>query len=68
MLDKRIFFLLKNSLKHLENFMKTYYVFSIGFNDIYYGNKKFYLIFILHSKMCIRLVHEINSLINCIIK
>ena len=33
------YFSLKNSLEHLENFIKKYYVFSIGFNDIYYGNK-----------------------------
>ena len=33
------YFLLKNSLNHLENFMKKYYVSSIGFDDIYYGNK-----------------------------
>ena len=33
------YFLLKNSLKHLENFMKKYHVLPIGFDDIYYGNK-----------------------------
>ena len=33
------YFLLKNSLEHLENFIEKYYVLSIGFSDIYYGNK-----------------------------
>ena len=33
------YFLLENSLEHLENFIKKYYVFSVGFNDIYNGNK-----------------------------
>ena len=33
------YFLLKNSLEHLENFIKKYCVFSIGFDDIYNGNK-----------------------------
>ena len=33
------YFLLKNSLEHLEYFIKMYYVHSIGFDDIYYGNK-----------------------------
>ena len=33
------YFLLENSLEHLENFIKNFYVSSIGFNDIYYGNK-----------------------------
>ena len=33
------YFLLKNSLEHLGNFTKKYYVFSIGFDDIYHGNK-----------------------------
>ena len=33
------YFLLKNSLEHLENYIKKFYVFSVGFNDIYYGNK-----------------------------
>ena len=33
------YFLLKNSLEHLENFIKMFYVSSIGFNDIYYENK-----------------------------
>ena len=44
------YFLLKNSLEHLENFIKTYYVFSIGFNYIYYGNKnmKRFKIFIVN--------------------
>ena len=33
------YFILKNSLQHLSNFIKKSYVFSIGFDDIYYGNK-----------------------------
>ena len=33
------YLLLKNSLEHFENFIKKYCFFSVGFNDIYYGNK-----------------------------
>ena len=33
------YFLLENSLEHIENFIKKYYVLPLGFNDIYYGNK-----------------------------
>ena len=44
------YFLFKNSLEHLGNFMKKYYVLPIGFNDIYYGNKnmKRFIIFIIN--------------------
>ena len=31
------YFLLKNSLDHLANFIKKFYVLSVGFDDIYYG-------------------------------
>ena len=47
-LKMKEYFLLKNSLEHLENYMKRYYVFSIGFNDICYGNKN-----IKRLKICI---------------
>ena len=33
------YFLLENSLLHLESFIERYYVLSIGFSDIYYGNE-----------------------------
>ena len=33
------YFLLENSLEHIESFIKKYYVLPLGFNDIYYGNK-----------------------------
>ena len=44
------YFLLKNSLEHLENFIKKYYILPIGFNDIYYGNKNMtrFIIFIIN--------------------
>ena len=44
------YFLLENSLEHLENFIKKYYVFSVVFNDIYYGNvnMKRFIIFIVN--------------------
>ena len=45
------YFLFENSLYHLFNFIKNFYVFSIGFDDIYYGNKnpKRFKICILYS-------------------
>ena len=42
------YFLLKNSLDHLENFIKNFYLLSVGFDDIYYGNKN-----IKRFKICI---------------
>ena len=33
------YFLMKNSLDHLSNILNKFYIFSIGFIDIYYGNK-----------------------------
>ena len=44
------YFLLKNSLEHLENFTKQYCVLSLGFDDIYYGSKnmKRFCIFIVN--------------------
>ena len=33
------YLLLRNSLDHLENVIKKFYVLSIGFSDIYYENK-----------------------------
>ena len=33
------YFLLKNSLDHLANFIKKFYILSVGFDDIYYGIK-----------------------------
>ena len=47
------YFLLKNSLVHLERFIKKYYLLSVGFDDIYYGNKN-----IKRFKICI---------VNCVI-
>ena len=33
------YFLLKNSLNHLSNFIRKFYIWTIGFDDIYYENK-----------------------------
>ena len=33
------YFLLKNSLDHLSNIIKKFYIWTIGFDDIYYENK-----------------------------
>ena len=45
------YFLLKNSLEHLDNFLKKFYVSPIGINDIYYGNKNM-KIFIICIVIC----------------
>ena len=42
------YFSLKNWLFHLESVIRKFYIFSIGFNDIYYGNKN-----IKRFKICI---------------